>query len=284
MGNCGSSRTAGIDPEFWNAPLATDGGDDADTAIHGVVTSQPETYVVTSSMVENDPRYGDRWNEGYQNFYVARVDAGARSIEPHLFGQRHDYSVSLVDATTGAVTATLGTSANIDVASARGRKGKTVVDPWTRTNVCGRLGAAHAGQEPTVYDGARCWRRWVLDHRTGALSRILGEEKRAAVYDIHLPKQPNPRTANGVVTKRQRGLAPRVVARVEQLAFDVCDIPRPVNHSFYPPIKVTVAANTDAHLLLAVAIARFRLYKCDKYRWTPDAGECVQGGFSPKPT
>ena len=97
------------------------------------MTTQPETFVLTSSLVENDPRYGDTYNLGYQNFYVARLGPKG-DAKPYLFAQRHDYAVTVVDA-GGRPVAVVGTALNVEANAARGRRGKSCADPWERVDV-----------------------------------------------------------------------------------------------------------------------------------------------------
>ena len=190
MGNRGSRPKH---PPGWAADLCESGGDTSETAIGGSVTSRPEVFVITSSLVENDPRYGDRWNQGYQNFYVARLGASggaAAAATPFLFAQRHNYVVELVDATSGRPIGGLRTSANVQVNAARGRKGKYVKDPWEKASVFA-LRPRFDGQAGVSCDGRDVFEHFAIDHRTGAIASI--PDARHA-YDLQLPRRPNPRS------------------------------------------------------------------------------------------
>jgi hypothetical protein len=239
------------------------------SSISGSVTTQSETFVLTSSLVENDPRYGDTYNLGYQNFYVARLGPKG-DAKPYRFAQRHDYAVTVVDAGGGPV-AVVGTALNVEANAARGRRGKSCADPWERVDVY-RRSPRFPGQAGAARDGRDVFRHARVDVASGAIALVEETGERGA-YDLRFPRRRAQNGSNALVTKRDRGAAPLVVARVEQVNSTVLDIERPLNHSYWCPLKVSVASGVDADLVLCAVIAAFRLHRCDGFRWRPDAVE-----------
>ena len=78
---------------------------------------------------------------------------------------------------------------------------------------------------------------------SAALVEETGERE---TYDLRFPRRRAQNGSNALVTKRDRGAAPLVVARVEQVNSTVLDIERPLNHSYWCPLKVSVASGVDA--------------------------------------